>query len=154
MYFPYVRNRDAYYCPLDKKNNDNFKRRIQRVSSYIMNGAVGGFSDYDPKKQHKISQFKPNAYCQWEPKVNNCGGYCAYNSGLDASQYPQGEEGIGDRHVKGACILGFDTHVVFITLTQFTEEGKNYPGLLGATRTPGGAISKPGTGERREVSPG
>ena len=130
LYFPYLKNRDAYYCPLDKKNNDNFKRRIQRVSSYIMNGAVGGFSDYDPRKQHKISQFKPSAYCQWESKVNNYGGYYAYNSGLDASQYPQGEEGIGDRHVKGACILGFDTHVVFITLTQFTQEGKNYPGLL------------------------
>ena len=130
LYFPYIKNRDVFYCPLDKKSADNFKRRIQRVSSYIMNGAVGGFADFNRAKQHKLSQFKPDAYCQWEPKVNNYGSFYAYNSGLDASQYPQGDEGIGDRHVKGACILAFDTHVVFIALDKFTQEGKNYPGLL------------------------
>ena len=130
LYFPYVKNRQAYYCPLDKKENDNFKRRIQRVSSYIMNGAVWNFTDYNPRNRHRISQFKPDAYCQWEPKVNNYGGYFAYNSGLDPSQYPRGEEGIGNRHIKGAVIMGFDTRVHFIPLKKFDEEGKNTPGLL------------------------
>src|SRR5439155_695884 len=109
LYYPYTRNRQVYYCPLDKKENDNFKRRIQRVSSYCMNGAVGGFTDYSPRTRFKISQFKADAYCQWEPRVNNYGGVFAYNSGMDGSQYPQGEEGIGDRHITGAVILGFDT---------------------------------------------
>jgi len=130
VYFPYIRNRNAYYCPLDKKENDNFKRRHQRVSSYIMNGAVGGFADYSPTRRYKISRFKPDAYCQWEPKVTNFGGFYAYNSGEDASQYPAGEEGIGNRHIKGAAILGFDTRVHFITLQKFNDEGKNMPGLL------------------------
>jgi prepilin-type N-terminal cleavage/methylation domain-containing protein len=130
LYFQYVKNRNAYYCPLDKKDADNFKRRIQRVSSYIMNGAVWGYSNYDTSKRPKISLFKPDAYCQWEPKVNNYGGYYAYNSGLDASQYPNAEEGIGNRHIKGAAILGFDTHVRFISLLEFTQQGNNYPGLL------------------------
>src|SRR5437762_10479738 len=68
LYFPYIRNRQTYYCPLDKKENEDFRRRVQRVSSYIMNGAVGGFADYNPKNRFKISQFRPDAYCQWEPK--------------------------------------------------------------------------------------
>ena len=130
VYFPYIRNRNAYYCPTDKKENDNFKRRKQRVSSYIMNGAVGGFSDYDPKKRYKITQFKPDAYAQWEPKVSLFSGFYAYNSAADASQYPQGEEGIGNRHLKGAVILGFDTRAHFIQLSTFNAEGNNHPGLL------------------------
>jgi prepilin-type N-terminal cleavage/methylation domain-containing protein len=130
LYYQYVKNRNSYYCPLDKRDADNFKRRIQRVSSYIMNGAVWGFSNYNPQRRPKLTQFKPDAYCQWEPRVNNYGGYYAYNSGEDASQYPRGEEGIGDRHIKGAVILGFDTRVRFITLREFTQEGNNLPGLL------------------------
>ena len=131
LYFQYMaRNRNAYYCPLDKKQNEDFRRRIQRNSSYIMNGAVGGFSDYTPRNRFKISQFPPLAYCQWEPKVNNYGGFYAYNSGLDASQYPRGDEGIGNRHVKGAVILAFDTHTHFISLKTFTDEGNNFPGML------------------------
>ncbi len=130
LYFPYIRNRQVYYCPLDNKEADNFKRRIQRVSSYIMNGAVGGFGDYNPAKRYKISQFNPAAYVQWEPKVNNYGGYFAYNSGQDASQIPNAQEGIGNRHGKGAGILGFDARVHWISLLQFNQEASRQPGLL------------------------
>lgn len=130
LYYSYVRNRQAYYCPLDKKENDNFKRRVQRTCSYIMNGAVWGFADYTARNQHKIYQFRPDAYCHWEPRVNNYGGYFAYNSGQDASQYPAGEEGIGNRHLKGAVIMGFDSRVHFISQRTFDAEGKNLPGLL------------------------
>lgn len=130
LYYPYVKNRNSYYCPADKKNNDNFKRRIQRVSSYVMNGAVWNFSNYSPRNKHKITEFKPDAYCQWEPRVNNFGGYFAYNSGLDASQVPAGLEGIGDRHLKGAVILGFDSRAHFISFKKFDDESRNTPGLL------------------------
>jgi len=131
LYFPYTsKNRNVYYCPADNKNNDNFKRRFQRVSSYIMNGAVWNFTDFSPRNQHKLSDFRPAAYVHWEPKVNPIGGGYAYNSGTDGSQNPEGIEGIGDRHLKGAIVLGFDTHTHFITQTQYDNEGKNKPGLL------------------------
>src|ERR1044071_3998130 len=42
VYYQYIRNRKVYYCPLDRKENVDFIYRIQRVSSYIMNGAVCG----------------------------------------------------------------------------------------------------------------
>ena len=98
-----------------------------------MNGAVCGFGTYS-RPRFKISQFNPSAYVQWEPKVNNEGGApngpYAYNTGHDASQIPNATEGIGNRHGKGAAILGFDGHVKFILLTEFTREGANTPGLL------------------------
>jgi prepilin-type N-terminal cleavage/methylation domain-containing protein len=135
LYLPYIRNRQAYYCPKDRQSDPDFVRRIQRVSSYIMNGAVCGFGDYVSdfeRSGHKfrISDFLPVAYVQWEPKVNNYGGYYAYNSGLDASQIPNAEEGIGNRHGHGAGILGFDARVLWIPLLQFNNEANNHPGLL------------------------
>jgi prepilin-type N-terminal cleavage/methylation domain-containing protein len=129
VYYPYIHSRQVYYCPLDNKGNQDFIRRVQRVSSYIMNGAVCGFG-HDSRPKTKISQFKPSAYVQWEPKVNIYGGSYAYNSGLDASQKPDNEEGIGNRHVKGAGILGFDSHVQWISITKFNQEAISTPGML------------------------
>ncbi|MEI7935509.1 MAG: DUF1559 domain-containing protein [Verrucomicrobiota bacterium] len=129
LYYPYLRTRPVYYCPLDKQGNEDFIGRVQRVSSYIMNGAVGGFGTYDRPK-YKISQFSPSAYVQWEPKVTKFSRGYAYNGGYDASQYPKGDEGIGNRHGKGAGILGFDSHVLWISLKKFNEEASAGPGSL------------------------
>ena len=133
LYYPYLRNRQVYYCPLDRKENMDFIYRIQRVSSYIMNGAVCGFGQFS-RPHYKISQFKPAAYVQWEPKVNNEGGGpkgpFAYNTGHDASQIPNDREGIGNRHGKGAGIIGFDTRVHWISLVQFNVDAKTGPSLL------------------------
>jgi prepilin-type N-terminal cleavage/methylation domain-containing protein len=136
LYWTYLKNRQVYYCPLDKTNNVNFTHRIQRVSSYIMNGAVCGFGDLNGNSprghtSYKITDFDPAAYVHWEPAVNNFGGYYAYNSGEDASQYPNDAEGIGKRHIKGAVIDGFDGRVHFIQLQTFkTESLRPGRGLL------------------------
>ena len=127
LYWPYLKNRQVYYCPLDRTNSLNFIRRIQRVSSYIMNGAVCGYGDLNAnypngRTSYKISAFNPAAYVHWEPEVNNFGSYYAYNSGQDASQYPNDTEGIGRRHVTGANIIGFDGRVHFISFKKFHDE--------------------------------
>jgi len=127
LYYPYIRNRKVYYCPTDRQEADDFKRRVQRVSSYIMNGAVCGFGLFVGQFQQRghvfrLSQFNPAGYAQWEPKVNYYGGFYAYNPGLDASQRPDGTEGIGNRHGKGAGILGYDARVHWISLQQFNRE--------------------------------
>ncbi len=132
LYYTYIRSRSVYYCPLDKKTDFDFIHRIQRVSSYIMNGAVCGFGDYD-RPTFKISQFNPSAYVQWEPKVNQFGSYYAYNSGLDACQIPNATEGIGNRHGTGAAILGFDGHTRWISLQEFNGQATLNPGLLYCT---------------------
>jgi hypothetical protein len=129
LYWPYIRSRPVYYCPLDKKTDVDFIKRIQRISSYVMNGAVCGFGDYTVPT-FKISQFNPSAYVQWEPKVNPYGNQYAYNSGFDACQIPNAEEGIGNRHGKGAAILGFDTHTRWISLQEYNGAATLNPGLL------------------------
>ena len=130
LYYQYVRNRQVYYCPLDRKENRDFIYRIQRVSSYIMNGAVCGFGTYN-RPTFKISQFNPAAYVHWEPKVNQEDPVTyAYNTGHDASQIPNDREGIGNRHGKGAGIIGFDTRVHWISLLKFNQEAAAHPGLL------------------------
>jgi prepilin-type N-terminal cleavage/methylation domain-containing protein len=136
LYWPYLKNRRVYYCPLDYTNNVDFIKRRQRVSSYVMNGAVCGYGALNAyagrgHTSYRISQFDPSAYVHWEPAVNNFGAYYAYNSGLDASQYPDAEEGIGKRHKTGAVIVGFDGRVHFITLATFTYEASlPHRGLL------------------------
>ena len=131
LYYKYIGERKAYYCPLDSTNKAPYKIGAQRISSYIMNGAVCGFGDTTRWRRFKLPMFNPAAYAMWEPEIRNYGGLFGPNRGLDASQYPNEEEGIGHRHKKGAVIVGFSGHVHFIKFVDFLrEQTSNHPGLL------------------------
>jgi prepilin-type N-terminal cleavage/methylation domain-containing protein len=130
LYWSSIRDRKPFNCPLDRTNDVSWVNRRQRISSYIMNGAVCSYGRL-PASSHKLSSFKPAAYVMWEPDIKNFGGAWGPNIGMDASQYPNGEEGVGRRHKKGAIILGFSGQVHFITFLQFQREQiYNKPGLL------------------------
>ncbi len=130
-YWPYLRERKAYNCPLDRTNHISWQRRQQRISSYIMNGAVGSFGRFTRGKTYKLGQFNPAAYVHWEPDIKNFGGVWGPNVGHDASQFPSAEEGVGRRHKKGAVITGFSGQVHFIKFEDFQREQRNNkPGLL------------------------
>jgi prepilin-type N-terminal cleavage/methylation domain-containing protein len=130
LYWPYIKNRTPYNCPLDRTNDVSWARRAQRISSYIMNGAVCSYGRLQ-RSSHKLNAFKPDAYVHWEPDIKNFGGTWGPNIGMDASQYPNGEEGVGRRHKKGAVITGFSGQVHFITFEKFQfEQTHNRPGLL------------------------
>ena len=130
LYWPYIGSWPVYICPMDRTNDVSWTRRQPHISSYIMNGAVCSFGH--ATKAHKISRFNPGAFVQWEPEIKQFGGLYASNSGFDASQYPNQDEGIGRRHGgKGASILGFSGQVLFITYDAFQKEQLyNRPGLL------------------------
>jgi prepilin-type N-terminal cleavage/methylation domain-containing protein len=131
LYWPYLKERKAYNCPLDRTNDVSWQKRKQRVSSYVMNGAVCAFGRFSGGKTYKLGMFNPAAYVIWEPDIKNFGGVYAANSGFDASEFPNQEEGIGHRHKKGAVITGFSGHVQFIKFETFqTEQTQNKPGLL------------------------
>jgi prepilin-type N-terminal cleavage/methylation domain-containing protein len=131
LYWPYIRERRIYNCPLDRTNDVSWQKRRQRISSYIMNGAVCSFGRFSGGKTYKITSFSPAAYVQWEPDIKNFGGVWGPNVGHDASQYPNEEEGIGRRHKKGAVIMAFGGHVIFIKFEDFQREQRfNKPGLL------------------------
>jgi prepilin-type N-terminal cleavage/methylation domain-containing protein len=131
LYWPYIKERRTYNCPLDKTNSVTWQKRTPRLSSYIMSGAVCKFGKYENGKTFKLGQFNPAAYAQWEPEIQKFGGVYSSNGGFDASQYPDKGEGIGHRHEKGAVILGFSGHVHFIKFQDFDNEQRfHQPGLL------------------------
>jgi prepilin-type N-terminal cleavage/methylation domain-containing protein len=130
----FIKTTKIYRCPLDKTNapakaGNAWKNRDNKLSTYIMNGAVCGYGAQQGKKPntHKITAFKPMAYCMWEPDVNLSAGVFTYN---DASSYPDRGEGVGHSHIKGAIIAAFGGHVEFISFDKFNFEQKNMPGLL------------------------
>jgi prepilin-type N-terminal cleavage/methylation domain-containing protein len=130
-YWQYLTTRSVYNCPLDRTNDVSWVKRQQRISSYVMNGAVCAFGQFTAGKTFKLGQFNPAAYAMWEPDIKNFGGVWGANKGFDASQYPNEQEGIGHRHKKGAVILGFSGQVHFIRYEDFQrEQNFNKPGLL------------------------
>ena len=132
-WYKYMPNPKAYLCPVDIRSKTYVATsgnvRNNKMSSYVMNGAVCGYGTF-ARKTYKISQFNPVAYVQWEPEVHNFGSVWNYNVAGDASQYPNDAEGIGKRHIKGAVIMGFDARVHFISFAKFAQESVNHPGLL------------------------
>jgi len=131
VYWKYLNTRAVYNCPLDKTNHISWQKRAQRVSSYIMNGAVCGFEERPDHRTFKLSAFNPVAYVIWEPDIKNFGGSYGPNPGFDASQFPNQDEGVGRRHKKGAVITGFSGQVHFIKFEDFQrEQTQNKPGLL------------------------
>ena len=130
----YTGNFHIYYCPTDKTNaaqNKYWSIRQNKLSTYIMNGAVNGFGAL-LGKTYKMGSFNPSAYLMWEPDEENYykfyPGQSCYN---DASSYPSQGEGLGRRHgKKGGVMLGFSGHVEVVSYSKFNKERNNFPGLL------------------------
>ena len=137
LYSPYMpgfvrqpqNNSKVYSCPLDATSR-YFRLRANKMSTYIMNGAVCGYGDQS--RSAKITQvWSPMCYIQWEPDENLGSppiGAFAYN---DASSFPDRSEGVGRLHISGAIIQAVGGHVQFIKFTQFqTEQNNTRKGLL------------------------
>lgn len=135
-YYSYMPNKGAYKCPYDTKSR-YYKGRANKMSTYIMNGAVCAYGGIPSPRAIKITEvWSPMVYIQWEPDEtlgNPPIGSFAYN---DASSYPDRNEGVGKLHVSGAIIQALDAHVEFITFKKFQDEqnkrenGRNVRGLL------------------------
>ncbi len=130
----YVKNYAVYFCPTDKTNtttNPYYSIRQNKLSTYIMNGAVNGYGAL-VGGSYRLAAFNPVAYMMWEPDEDNYykffPGQSCYN---DASSYPSQGEGLGRRHgKKGGILLSFGGHVEAVTYTKFNQERLNFPGLL------------------------
>jgi prepilin-type N-terminal cleavage/methylation domain-containing protein len=129
LYFRYMPNPKTYICSVDSKSKF-FTQRLNKMSTYIMNGAVCGYNN--TYRSAKITQvWSPMCYIQWEPDENLGNppiGAFAYN---DASSFPNANEGVGHLHQKGAIVQAVGGHVIFITFKDFTQEQNNpIKGLL------------------------
>jgi hypothetical protein len=115
-----------YRCPLDKESIPAFALRTQKMSSYVMNGALVGYGT--PAKaggiapnSYKMSQFKPDSIILWQALETNPGDY------NDGSSRPN--EGITKVHAAGTSVGVVDGHLEYMKVTAFNAEaslpGKN-----------------------------
>ncbi len=122
-YWQYMPNMKTFICPVDTKSR-YYPARANKMSSYIMNGAVCNYGRTNEKSNKQTSIWSTMCYIQWEPDENliNNGapvGAFAYN---DASSYPDIGEGVGRLHISGAIIQAIAGHVQFIKFGDFENE--------------------------------
>ena len=143
-------NSKAFLCPVDIKSPTYTKnQRNNELSSYVMNGAVCGYSGPTSPTQYQLAKMTsvwcPSCcYLQWEPDENtlgpgNPGAFEFNDAGNFPSAPPSGGEGIGRLHSrKGGNGLAIDGHAQFILATTFAQDS-NTP--LGKGVGPGGKTS-------------
>jgi type II secretory pathway pseudopilin PulG len=129
LWFRYVKDINVYLCPVDIESRTysggpfSGSVRLQRLSSYVMNGAVCGYSQI--YRTAKISDaWNPGCYLLWNPDENYLGlgspGAFDYN---DGSNFPGQSEGIDCLHTSnGGLVLTIGGDVHFVCRTTFRAE--------------------------------
>ena len=121
LWFHYVQDRSVYQCPVDLESR-YFKNRENKLSSYVVNGAVCGFNNQN--RSCKITDvWNPECYLLWQPDEgigNPPIGAFAYN---DASSYPDKNEGLGKLHtINGTDLVTVSGSVRFSTAQKLVAE--------------------------------
>lgn len=125
LWFQYVQNPRSYLCPADIESTDYLPLpgigRVNKLSSYVMNGAAIGYSTSWPTPCKVTDVWSPACYLLWEPDENAVGlgnpGAFEYN---DGANFPNTSEGIGRLHSANSgnmlCVGG---NVQFVTVQTF-----------------------------------
>ncbi|MEW6157252.1 MAG: DUF1559 domain-containing protein, partial [Verrucomicrobiota bacterium] len=95
----YHKERKLYWCPVERTNTSLFRAREMQVGSYMMNGAVSGYSSTGPRGQwttYKSSDFKPHFMAYWEADEKQPSNYDNVSSKPD--------EGVTQRHNTGVVM--------------------------------------------------
>jgi prepilin-type N-terminal cleavage/methylation domain-containing protein len=124
--WPFLKIPQIYWCPLERTNTALFRAREMQVGSYVMNGAVSGFSTGvggTRGKTYKHSDFAPDAILYWETDERTPSFWD------NAASYPH--EGVTQRHNIGAEVGNSDGSVEYIKF-------KEYYRLSGFNRDSGG----------------
>jgi prepilin-type N-terminal cleavage/methylation domain-containing protein len=112
LLWDYIRNFAVYRCPLDK-TNAVWKLRAQKLSTYLMNGAVCGFGSVSPNSQ-KAGRFKQDAIIVWQALESSSTDF------NDGSSSP--DEGITKLHSLGTTVGVVDGHVEAMKTVNFYKE--------------------------------
>jgi type II secretory pathway pseudopilin PulG len=143
LWWPYMHNNRSYLCPVDIRSMDYQPSaptgRVNKLSSYTMNGAVCGYGENPPNANGnnppyvdcKSTQvWSPMCYLLWEPDENaggpgNPGPACFNDGANDPGDPPDDDEGIGPLHDNGGSILALDGHVDFMSTNIFNKLSTN-----------------------------
>jgi len=116
LLWDYLRTASVYRCPLDYTNTPQWRSRAQKLSSYLVNGAVDGFGKVAPNS-YKTTDFKPDAIIFWQALEKNPGDF------NDGSSSP--DEGITKLHSLGTMVGVVDGHTEYMRTLRFYEEVNN-----------------------------
>jgi prepilin-type N-terminal cleavage/methylation domain-containing protein len=115
LLWPYINSLGVYRCPLDYTNapGTTWPTRINKLSTYVMNGVVCGSGN---PKTYKQSTFRQDSIIMWEPNIN--GDAHQYNdASSDPSDYP-----LGILHGKqGANTMVVDGSAAFVKAVAFNQ---------------------------------
>jgi prepilin-type N-terminal cleavage/methylation domain-containing protein len=116
LFWPILNNPQLYFCPRDGPGTPLFSERPQQISSYVMNGAVIGYSNviFPPVK---LGELRPDGVAFWETDER----YPSYFN--DGASYPS--EGISTRHHQGGIYGAFDGSAGFIKLNDWYAEANS-----------------------------
>jgi hypothetical protein len=123
LIYEYVaKNWVIYHCPADLTNNPTWSSRANRLSTYVMQGAVLGYRPTPPygQKTHKIAQMRADGYMMWEPNDTAS----SYN---DGSSNPNATEGPSKRHKVGCIVTCYDGHSQLLRFDTFMREVNDKP---------------------------
>jgi prepilin-type N-terminal cleavage/methylation domain-containing protein len=122
-FWPVLQNARMYFCPSDDTNSPLFQERGQKISSYVINGAVCDYGNVS--KPIKLSQISPEGVSFWE--CNDADEYDRTHNFNDGASYP--DENTSGRHGQVTIIGLFDGSARFMQLTEWTgkmqEAGPN-----------------------------
>jgi prepilin-type N-terminal cleavage/methylation domain-containing protein len=116
LLWDYTRAMGIYRCPLDHTNTPAWRSRSQKLSTYLMNGAVGGFGRISPAS-YKAFQFRQDSIIFWQALETNPGDF------NDGSSSPA--EGITKIHSLGTTVGVVDGHIEFVKTLRFYQEVNN-----------------------------
>ena len=114
LLWEYTKTPGIYKCPSERTNAiPTYYARAQKLSSYLMNGAVCGYGAVGGKS-YKAGQFKADAIILWQALENNPGDW------NDGSSTP--DEGITKMHNQATSVGVVDGHVERIVTLKFYKE--------------------------------
>lgn len=123
QFWPYINNPGVYRCPTDYTNLTYFKARGNKLSTYVMNGALCGYGNFGGgAKTYKQGEFEQKALIMWEPGGSTMNGdYSTYYN--DGSSQPDEAGGLGRRHGKnGGVVLCVDGHAEIYKYTTWSND--------------------------------
>lgn len=123
--WPLLTERKIFWCPLDLTNNARFRLREMKVGSYMMNGAVSGYSTgpRKPGSTYKSTDFKPDSMLYWEADEKQPSNYD------NAASRP--DEGVTQRHNTGSVMGMFAGQTEFMKFKPYYREAGigGFPGV-------------------------
>jgi prepilin-type N-terminal cleavage/methylation domain-containing protein len=114
LLWPFLRTMDIYRCPAERTNVvPNFGSRAQKLSSFLMNGAVCGYGSIGGSS-FRTAQFRPDDIIFWQALETNPGDW------NDGSSSPA--EGITKIHNMGTTVGLVSGSVEFMKTDAFYTE--------------------------------